>query len=162
MGGGEGLYWEMKKVPGWSPQKMKRSIDALKVLKGNEDTSYFRLYALVREKYLLRQVDNVVVTNLPWFVYFMDKDFPLYEKFRSFVDEENAGGTKMSRRAHEFFAIMKTLQVSDSSPWFVVHPNLMTSLLFTRLRGVMPCDVNLPFPGFYVEIPPGFICIEKK
>lgn len=61
---------------------------------------------------------------------------------------------------HAQFACMAnaSLLASDTPNYFRVCEPLMALLQATELRGVLPEDVRMPFPGLFIEIPKGWFC----
>lgn len=53
-------------------------------------------------------------------------------------------------------------QVSDTPNYFRLSEALCASFLATELRGVTPADLQIPMPGFLVELPRGFLRWHNK
>jgi hypothetical protein len=76
--------------------------------------------------------------------------------FHAILDAPEFGGSPDIHAALTWI-VFQTLRFSDSPSWYNVLDDLMYVLLTTELGGVYPEDVRMPFPGFFIEIPPGFI-----
>jgi hypothetical protein len=55
------------------------------------------------------------------------------------------------------WSALKTLSHSDTPNWFRISEGLAHQLMVTELHEVQAKDVQVPYPGFYVELPPGLL-----
>lgn len=115
-----------------------------------------RLMATIRSWGCLGAFDGKVFTDLSWMSDFFDPESPLYEPFRETCATTNLmPGTNEELNAALAFAVMQTLQDSDTPSFFRLSEGLTWKLLSTELKGVYPDDIRLPMQGFYVEVPKG-------
>jgi hypothetical protein len=62
--------------------------------------------------------------------------------------------------ARAVYMLYKTVQKADTPNWFSLSKDLAMALLATDLSAVYSEDIQLPFPGFYIEPPPGVFKIR--
>ena len=130
-----------------------------------------RLAARLRELQVVRAFEGNIYPDIPWMLSFLDDEHvgPVVSKqfeqmcLRGQELQGQIGSDNIELKHIAYsnaaisFCVMKCLANSDTSAWFCVEQDLACSLLSTRLKGVIASDIALPFAGFYVEIPPGFI-----
>jgi len=130
-----------------------------------------RLLSRLREMELVKFFGNKVYPDVPWTLSFLDDGHVgpvIADKFQKLClagqasHEQNVGGhvglfEVGVANSVLVFSVMKCLANSDTAAWFRVEKELACSLLSTKLTGVFARDVVMPFPGFYVELPPGLL-----
>lgn len=85
-----------------------------------------------------------------------DKVNPISRKFQAVYSAQSEPNAILN--ATFAFLTNEVLLQSDTPNYFRVSSGLMAALMSTELRGVFPEDIQMPFPGFYLEIPKGFFC----
>lgn len=124
-----------------------------------EKKPVFRLVNTLRTQSCLAIFDERVPLDLQWMSDFMDPESPLCEPFMAMCAISAGTDNTIALNAALCFSILQSLQKSDTPPWYTLSEGLAHSLLATRLVGVYPGDVRLPFPGFFVELPPGMLTL---
>jgi|WetSurMetagenome_2_1015567.scaffolds.fasta_scaffold11132_7 hypothetical protein len=115
---------------------------------------------------------NRIATNLSWMMDFLRSDDETHERFRDAVQicfqaiadgqvplDGTPDATIFLQAALNFIA-MKALEMSDRPCWYSMSEGLAYRLIGTQLREVYPEDVRMPFPGFFIEVPPGILTIR--
>lgn len=153
--------WPSRRVPTATPQQLKALYQA-SMRAWQEKRPVFRIIAAMRTNACLALWHERVPTNLHWVSDFLDPDGPLAEPFLEMCSY-SAGlrDSSMALNAALAYGTMQCLQVSDVPPWFALSDALAHTLMATHLRGVYPRDVRTPFPGFYIELPPGMLTLRN-
>jgi hypothetical protein len=134
----------------------------------------YREMSLLRVLTVAKFYGDRVATDVSWLSDFIEEDDELFPQFRDAVQvgfeavltglipPDGTPTSNIYLQAALNFTGMKALEISDRPCWYSMSEGLVYSLLGTRLREVYPDDVRLPFPGLFVEIPPGILKINNN
>jgi hypothetical protein len=129
---------------------------------------------LLRRHLAVTDVEGHIPVDLQWLTDLLDPECPLSDDFYrrthigqmmgaiSGVDIGSATGNDEELQAAMTFACYKAIELSDTPSWYRLTSSLAYSLLGTTLKGVFPSDVQLPFPSFYVELPPDIFTLWHR
>lgn len=123
-----------------------------------------RLMSALRTQTVLTAFSGRVPLGLEWTDALLDHHSWVCDPFVQVLRWGEAAGTSADLGLHAAitFASLQCLQVSDTPPWFNLSESLAYSLIGTRLRGVRPADVALPFPGLYIELPRDMLYVHHE
>lgn len=150
-------------VPRISDAEFKRLNSAI-FARWTRGESVYRLMNALRTQAFLRVFDERVpdVDELSWIGDFLDPRFVLYDNFKMLNVLSQGMDSSTMLNAALAFSVSRALAKSDTPAWFELREDLAYSLFGTQLTGVRPGDVKMPFPGFYISIPAGFLTLYNE
>jgi hypothetical protein len=105
------------------------------------------------------------VHDFPWFIDLLDSEEEPAREFRKHYEEvvtkvEDVPDIELMAAMN--WSNLKTLSHSDTPNWFRLSEGLTHQLMVTELRDVQAVDVQLPHPGFYIELPPKLLYWDNR
>lgn len=153
--------FKWRHVAPYTTKEWRRMIDAAE-RRWRAGESVCKLMCALRLQSTLMAYEGRVPLDMEWTDSLLDSASWVCDPFIRILRWANSTGVEADLGLHTALAwsMLQTLQFSDTPPWFTLSEALTCALLGTHLRGVQARDVVMPYPGLYLELPPGVLWVH--